>query len=249
MNNELNPNPGVDFSRSDVARYIQLSTLFRRRIEKGEWSVGGKIPTIDALMLECGVARETVRQALGVLERERWIERFRAKGTFVRAKPPLNRLLDITADYTGLFWVQEGVKVEMLSAPQKAPLPARLDGIGEPLPEYVHHTKRHWLSEIPFLVTENYYDAAVYDKISETEWETKGALAIMIDRPEVEVDDIRQTMTITTADIQTATQLQLPLNAPLARVQRTVIDAQGRVAFYGDSLYRGENVRLDIKLK
>ena len=30
----------VDFSRSAVARYIQLASLFRRRVESGQWAVG-----------------------------------------------------------------------------------------------------------------------------------------------------------------------------------------------------------------
>ena len=75
----------VDLSRSAVARYIQLASLFRRRIQSGQWSVGAQIPTVEDLAAECGVARATIRQALGQLETEDLIERYRAKGTFVKA--------------------------------------------------------------------------------------------------------------------------------------------------------------------
>jgi predicted transcriptional regulator len=67
----------LDFGRSAVSRYIQLTTLFRRRIESGQWPVDQQIPTVEALALECGVARATIRQALGVLEDEKLIERYR----------------------------------------------------------------------------------------------------------------------------------------------------------------------------
>ena len=77
----------VDFSRSAISRYIQLATLFRRRIESGQWPIDGQIPTVDELAVECGVARATIRQALDILENEKLIERFRAKGTFVRRQP------------------------------------------------------------------------------------------------------------------------------------------------------------------
>jgi GntR family transcriptional regulator len=240
---------GVDFSRSDVPRYLQLATLFRRRIETGGWSVGQQIPTIDILMKECGVARDTVRQALGVLARDGWIERFRAKGTFVRDRPRLNELFDISHDVTGLFWALEGMNVEFLSEPVSSPLPMAAGTIGDSLADYIHHRKRHWRSEVPFLVTDNYYDAAIYDNISAEDWENRGALTILIDQPGVEISDIRQTLTIATADIETATLLQLPLNAPVARVQRTAVNPVGQIVFYGDALYRGENIRLDIKLK
>jgi GntR family transcriptional regulator len=73
----------VDFSHSAVSRYIQIATLFRRRIESGQWQMGERIPTVDELAAECKVARATIRQALDILEEGKLIERFRAEGTFV----------------------------------------------------------------------------------------------------------------------------------------------------------------------
>ena len=60
----------TDLSRSRVARYIQLATLFRNWIASGEWPIGGRIPNVDELALEFSVARGTIREALGVLEEE-----------------------------------------------------------------------------------------------------------------------------------------------------------------------------------
>jgi GntR family transcriptional regulator len=60
----------ANLSRSAIARYIQLATLFRRRIETGYWSVGEQIPTVEELATEYGVARATIRQAMGLLEDE-----------------------------------------------------------------------------------------------------------------------------------------------------------------------------------
>src|SRR3712207_6948832 len=77
-------NKGLDLNRSAVPRHIQLTTLFRHRIEQGAWKTGQQIPTVDELAAECGVARATIRQAMDQLEVEGLIERFRAKGTFVR---------------------------------------------------------------------------------------------------------------------------------------------------------------------
>ncbi len=54
----------LDLDRSAVARYLQLSSLFRRRIEYGEWAVGQQIPTLEQLTAECGVAPATIRKAL-----------------------------------------------------------------------------------------------------------------------------------------------------------------------------------------
>ena len=102
----------TDFGRSAVSRYIQLATLFRRRIESGEWPIGEQIPTIDDLVLECGVAKATIRQALGLVEAEGLIERFRAKGTFVKRRPQDQMWCDVETDWNGLLSSREGAEIE-----------------------------------------------------------------------------------------------------------------------------------------
>ena len=69
--------------------YVQLVTLFHRRIESGEWPVGQQVPTLDDLTAEFGVARATIRYAIGFLEREGLIGRYRGRGTFVLKKPDI----------------------------------------------------------------------------------------------------------------------------------------------------------------
>ena len=107
--------PTIDLNRSAVSRYIQLATLFRRRIEQGSWKPGERIPTVDELAAECGVARATIRQALDQIEADGLIERFRAKGTFVRDAPATNRLwCEVETDWSGLLRSREGAEIEVL---------------------------------------------------------------------------------------------------------------------------------------
>ena len=95
-------------SRSAVALYIQLATLFRRRIEQGQWAAGSQIPTLEELMAEHGVARATIRQALGLLENEGLISRHRAKGSFVNDRPKAELRLDVTTDLRAMLSSREG---------------------------------------------------------------------------------------------------------------------------------------------
>src|SRR5262245_22837819 len=92
-----------DFSRSAISRYVQLAALFRRRIETGVWPVGSQIPTVDELAEECGVARATIRQSLGLLSDEKLIERFRAKGTFVTRRIEDGLWCEIATDWSGML--------------------------------------------------------------------------------------------------------------------------------------------------
>ena len=65
----------------------------------------------------------------------------------------------------------------------------------------------------------------------------------------MKISDARQTLTIGTADIEVAAALQLPLNAPVAYVHRAAVDARGVLVLVADGIYRGDVVRLDIKLR
>ena len=54
---------------------------------------------------------------------------------------------------------------------------------------------------------------------------------------------------IGTADVETAQALNIPLNAPIACVYRSVVDRAGCLVFVAEGIYRGDQVRIDMKLK
>src|SRR5712672_2626835 len=63
--------------------YVSLSSQLRSEIIEGGWPPGTQLPTIDQLSERYGVAKVTVRQALGTLAADGLIERIQGKGTFV----------------------------------------------------------------------------------------------------------------------------------------------------------------------
>jgi GntR family transcriptional regulator len=242
---------GLDLSRSAVSRYIQLATLFRRRIEQGAWKQGAQIPTVDELAAECGVARATIRQALDMLEQDGLIERFRAKGTFVRNSPAGNRLwCEVETDWSGLLRSREGAEIETLGIRENLPASAIPPvEIGEPAAAYRHFHRRHWRDGDPFLLADVYLDERLAPKVTEEDLRTKTALKLVASLPGVTIGDARQTLTIGTADVETAAALRVPLNAPVAHVRRAAVDPSGVLLLVADGIYRGDVVRIDIKLR
>lgn len=239
----------VDFSRSAVARYLQLAGLFRRRIASGQWAIGQQIPTVEELVAECGVARATIRQALDLIEAEGLIERHRAKGTFVMARPQEQLWCEVATDWSGLLMSRDGAVIEVLDdrrgvQPSHIPHP-----IGEPAPSYRHLRRLHSRHGAPFLITELFIDESLSSRISDKALVTKTALRLLADIPGLQIKDARQTLTIGTADMETAERLKLPLNAPIACVHRSVSDQSGRLVFTGEGIYRGDVVRIDMKLR
>jgi GntR family transcriptional regulator len=242
-------NGTADLSRSAVSRYIQLATLFRRRIQSGKWKVGEQMPTVNVLSQECGVAPATIRQAIGILEDEGLIKRQRAKGTFVLRRPEDSLWCEVKTDWMGLLRSRDDANIEILSdviggPPQFVPHP-----IGELAPSYRHLRRRHWRNDQAFLLADVYIDERVCKKIPEIEFKTKTALRLVVGIPDVTIVDARQTMTLGAADIETAEYLKLPLNVPVAHVNRSAVDDRGRLILIANGTYRGDVVRVDIKLK
>ncbi|SDG33672.1 GntR family transcriptional regulator [Bosea sp. AK1] len=239
----------LDFKRSGISRYHQLATLFRRRIEAGQWQVGAQIPTVDELATECGVARATIRQALDLLEDDQLIERYRARGTFVRKRPAENLWCAVGTDWSGLLRPSYDATIEILHDEPDRVLHAFEEQIGTLAPAYRHVRRRHWRHGQPFLLADLHIDERLRDRIAQRDLESKTALRLISEVEGVEIADARQTLTIGTADIETSEALGISLDSPVAFVHRQALDQDGVLVLDAKGIYRGDVVKFDVKLR
>jgi len=245
----LDTNTAQALRKSSVARYLQLASLFRRRIESGEWTVGSQIPTVKELATQCGVASMTIRQALDLLENDGLIERFRAKGTFVKEQPKRDLWCQVHTDWTGLLIARDNAVIEILSDERNVPLP-RYDGdAGIPAPAYRHLRRRHSRGGIAFLFADVYVDERICPLIPESAFTTATALRLVADVADQKIIDARQELTISAADLETSTRLNIPLGDAVAKVQRVAVNEDGHLILVANGLYRGDMVRIDMKLR
>jgi DNA-binding GntR family transcriptional regulator len=71
------------------APYLQLADVFRRAINDGELKAGDKLPGLDTVATEYGVARGTARRAFEQLQTEKLIVIRHGQGSFVlHPRPP-----------------------------------------------------------------------------------------------------------------------------------------------------------------
>jgi GntR family transcriptional regulator len=238
----------ADLSRSVVPRYIQLATLFRRRIDSGQWPVDSQIPTIDALAAECGVARATIRQAIGLLEADKMVSRFRAKGTFVIRRDDEQLWLDVFTNWRGMLNSREGATIEVLEDGKVQTLPELPHDIGRAADSYRRLLRRHSRAMKAFLVAEVYIASDLASLIPAEALTTTTAMRLTSYLPGT-VSKAQQTVTIGSADMQVASILDIELNAPICLVDRSVADKQGRIVLASKGIYRGDLVRMDMRLK
>lgn len=68
--------------QSNGLKYLQIRDLLVDQFRKQEYTPGTKIPTEQELTRTMGVSRTTIRQALGMLEKDGVVERRHGSGTF-----------------------------------------------------------------------------------------------------------------------------------------------------------------------
>jgi len=51
------------------------------------------------------------------------------------------------------------------------------------------------------------------------------------------------------ADVEIASMLKIPLNAPVAMVDRVAVDENGIILYAGHGVYRGDSISMEIELR
>lgn len=235
--------------KSNVSRYIQLASLFRQRIDSGDWAVGSQIPTVKELAEQCGVATMTIRQALDLLEGEGLIERFRAKGTFVLERPSRDLWCEVQTDWSGLLIARDNATIEILGDERHTPLPRHDATIGAAAPAYRHLRRRHSRDGAAFLLADVYVDERICPLIPEEHYTRMTAMRLIAELPGHPIADARQIVTIGSADLETASELNVSIGDPVAKVQRIAVDQQGDIILLANGIYRGDMMKIEVKLR
>jgi GntR family transcriptional regulator len=103
---------GGSINRDDALPfYEQLARIIAGKISGGQLAVGKRLPTELDLAKDYAISRETVRQAIGILERRGLVIRRRAKGTFIAAQRVTQDLAELRSFRGGL--IDRGVMPEM----------------------------------------------------------------------------------------------------------------------------------------
>ena len=69
-------------------KYAALAQKLREKIQTGAYQNGQKLPSENELAESTGYSRQTVRQAMALLEREGFTDRVQGSGTYVRSAAP-----------------------------------------------------------------------------------------------------------------------------------------------------------------
>jgi GntR family transcriptional regulator len=232
---------------SPIPLYAQLAELLRGRIARGVWAEGDRLPSLGALTQEFEVARVTVRQAITMLEREGILAARQGRGTFVTRRPGAERRLPVQSTLADLVAMLQGSKPQLLNIEERKAVPRLMEQDGKPAPHYVYMRRVHLRDEVPYCVIDIYLDERIFRKAPKR-FRQEVMIPILTTLPGVRIAKAHQTLTIGTADAETARHLGIAVNAPVAEVRRVFRAPDGTVIYLGEVTYRGDLIQLEMDL-
>jgi len=225
--------------------YVKLATLLKQRIESGQLAAGTQLPSMQSLAQEYGVALVTVGQALAMLENEGLIQRRQGKGTFVSPDAAQHKLwIRLESNWDSLVRVWEGSEPRSLRVMDTIGSPPLEPRDGRAAPAYRYMRRVHLHQGTPYALIDLYLDRSLYVQ-APTQFDTHMVIPLLETLPGVEIKLARQTLTISTADVDTAQLLGIAVNSPVGIVRRVLQDQHGVVIYLGTAVYRGDMVRLE----
>jgi len=224
--------------RDGIPLYLKLASVLREKIARGDWQAGQQLPTLPELQSEYGLARSTIRQALGVLHGESLIDGARGRGTFVTGEP--RQPASAKAPSYDPLRLGAGFRIEILARAPCTTLPEiGIEICGMPGP-YMHVRKRHHFGGEPYSLVDLWLPLAIYDMLPAGADETQVYSQLLRDHTGKHNLEGAQKITIVRADYSTATALGLEFSSPLARIASCVASEGGEPILAHSTLIRAD---------
>jgi GntR family transcriptional regulator len=233
--------------RGPIPLYVQLADLIRHRIKQGMWPRGGMLPSIEELMAEFKVARVTVRQAIQLLAREGLVSPQRGRGTFVTGEVGSDRRLMVQTTLDDLIEMYRGDTPDLANIIETRERPKLKERDGSSAPDYFHMRRIHSRDGEHYCVVSIFIDERVF-RLAPDRFRHEVVIPLFRTLPGVEIAKAYQTLNISTADVEVADNLQVPVNTPVAEIRCVFTGPDGAVIYLGESTYRSDYIHLDMDL-
>ncbi len=235
---------------SSLPHYRRIADVLGASIRSGALAVGGRVPSERELSVEFGVSRMTARGALKALVEQGLVSSVGSRGYFVAASRIDQRLQTLTSFTEEVRRSGRRASSVVLSARTVVAPEDVLGPLGLKPGERVHHLLRLRLADgvpvalesahVPEALAPGLLDAA--DFATESLYATlKRVFGIL----PVEAENTFESAPAAASD---APILDVAVGAPVLRMTRLSLTAEGRPIEFVQSVYRGDRFTMRVRL-
>ncbi|MDQ1537351.1 MAG: GntR family transcriptional regulator [Actinomycetota bacterium] len=233
---------------ADAPSFRQIAGQLREAIRRGDLTAGDRLPSETQLVDHYGVARMTVRQALGELRAEGLVVAEHGRGVFVRNRPPVRRLASdrfarrhrdqgkaaFLAETEGLGIASvDQVEVQEVTPPPRAKELLALQG----RVRVVARSRRYLLDGLPVELAVSYVpvDIARGTRISEPD-PGPGGIYARLEELGLRLSHFTEEVSSRMPTPEERRRLTLSAGTPVLLVLRTAYDISGRAVEVCDTV-------------
>ena len=241
-------------TNSPTPLYHRVYAVMRERIVNDYYPGDLPVPSEAELAETFSVSRITIRKAMEMLRTEGLVTRTRGRGTFVTARAQENKLhravvsnINSLLSYLNAVGKSTRLKVVSLDRGEAPPRICAQLGVS-PTTELVRSVRVRELERKPYSLSMAYLLPEVGGGLTRKDLATTNMIDLVHQAGAV-VEHVEQILTATIADEHAAQHLEIPIGAPLMRVNRLFFNDR-MVPFYAaEILYRADRYEYRVSLK
>ena len=228
--------------------YALIKATLREQILDGSYGEHARLPSETELMVEYGVSRITVRQALRDLQNEQLIFKVPGKGAFVSRPKPFQQLARLQGfaeamSPLGLETFNRLISLTTVSADEITAERLQVP-VGSPLVEIrrVRHADRQ-----PVSLDVTYVRRDLGQRLAKEDLATRDIFVIIENDYAMPLGHADLSMNAIAADSALAALLDVPVGAPILRMERLTRSRDGQPIDFEYLYYRGDSFRYQVR--
>lgn len=235
---------------SSIPYYLQLISVLKEKIRKGEMKPGMQIPSEPELCSLYGVSRTVVRQALREIELEGLIIRRRGKGTFI-AEQKINE--GLVQKLTGFYQDMEDRGVQTTTQVLKMEVQPAAAKVAEKLKinegELVYCIERLRSADgEPLLLVTTYIPASLCPGLERFDLGKQSLYKVLEKEFGLAISRGRRTIEAVSANQREAELLKIKECDPLILLNSVTYLEDGAPLEYFHAVHRGDRSRFEVEL-
>ena len=241
-------NAGAISAAGPLPLYYQLYETLRSQILDGVWTNGDFFPPISVLASEFNVATVTVRQALGLLQKDGLVNSQRGRGTVITLSFLPSQPLQLESTVTKILdlYAEDSPEVDPIDEGVRMP-PVGLNDFCL-LPSYFFIKRAHIRNGERYCLITFFLGETLF-RNHENKFRNNLALPILFSINNIGIERAWQSLQLEKADHSTSTILKLPNGDPIARVKRYITNAKNELVYFADVRYRADAIQYNMELK
>lgn len=233
-----------------VPLYYQLKKLMIDHIQNGDLKDGELVPPEEELCTMLEISRPTIRQAFTELAHEGFLNRVKAKGTFI-THPQIsgNFIQNIESFNQEMLNKNLQPKTKVLSFKEVNALPEILDKLNLKKGDRVIQLERlRCADELPIVYVKTYLPAKRFQKLLRQDLESYSLYELLDTQFNVSISRVNRHVHAVSAAAYISEHLKVEENAPILYISTLAYDQCNEVMEYSLASYRSDLYKMSVDL-